>query len=137
MSYAVTKTYFDRRLASFELKESKTGLNFENESENIDKRYTIESPTMDNPNDTLATRFFPERTIVVRLAYKLSESGSVFEYTTAHTKLENIIRDLHSVSNYRTDGIRRIVFASLKVSNQKEYIMAEISFTVEESLDYV
>lgn len=138
MSYQTIKTYFKRRLASFQLVEAKGKFNFDNESENYNNTFIIENPKIElAEGDTLATRFFPNRNFVIRIAYKFSESNLSFEYDSAHTKLENILRDLHSVSNYRTDSIRSVIFNSMTVSVNSSYILAELSFDVQESLQYV
>lgn len=138
MSYQLIKTYFDRRLASFLLFEAPNGIDFSGEAENYDNKYTIQSPLMDlNKGDTLATKFFPLRTIVVYVAFKVSESAFTKSYDAAQTRIENIIRDLHSVSNYRGDGIKAVWFSNSKVSTVKDYILGELTFTVEDQLNYV
>lgn len=138
MSYQVIKTYFKRRLASFALVEAKTKHNFENESENYDKTYIIENPKTElAEGDTLATRFFPNRNYVIRFAFKTSEKTLIFDYDTAQTFLENVLRDLHSSSNYRSDSIRAVMFTSLTVNLSGSYIAAEMAFDVQESLSYV
>ena len=138
MSYATIEKYFQGRLATFQLSEAKNGFNMEGDSENVDKKFVIENPSMNlNIGDTLATRFFPRRVFVVRVAFKLSESGSIFEYRTAQAKFENIIADLHSASNYRSHSIRLVMFDTAKVAKQGDYVVGEMSFNVEDSLNYV
>lgn len=138
MSYGVIKNYFVRRLASFGLTEADKTLDFSSESENYNNKYTIQNPTMDMDRaDTLATRFFPKRTFVISLAFKISESAITKEYAACQARIENVIRDLHSVFNYRTDSIRTIWFTNSKVEPVEDYISAQLTFIVEDSLDYV
>ena len=138
MSYQTIKTYFSRRLATFNLREAKKKVNLDNESENFDNIFIIENPKTDLDNgDTLATRFFPKREFVIKTWHKASETGIVFEYDTLQTRLENVLRDLHSKSNYSSDSIRAIWFNTLSVSVEKGYIASQMTFIVEDSLDYV
>lgn len=138
MSYQTIKGYFKRRLASFNLQEANKKLSFESESESFDNKYIIENPKTElAEGDTLATKFFPVRTFVIRTAHKTSEASLIFDYDSLQTRLENIVRDLHSVSNYRTDSIKRIVFNSLVIGQQGGYLASEMTFSVEDSLNYV
>ena len=138
MSYATVKKYFVRRLASFNLQEAKKKISFENAAENFDNQFIFENPKTDlDDGDTLANRFFPKRSITIRTAHKTSEGSLLFDYDSVHTRLENVLRDLHSSSNYRTDGIRRIVFNTLSVTVVNGYISGDMSFTVEDALAYV
>lgn len=139
MSYKVIKTYFSRRLAAFNLHEAKKTMSLESVSENFDNQYVFENSKTDlDDGDTLNSKFFPKRTVVIRTAHKTSEQSVVFDYDTVHTRLENILRDLHSSFNYRNDvTIKRIVFNSLEVSVESGYIVSVMTFTVEDTLAYV
>lgn len=138
MSYQTIKNYFGKRLSTFNLREAKKKVSLDNESENYDKNYIIENPKTDlGHGDTLATRFFPTRTFIIKTWYKVSESAIIFEYDKAQTFLENVLRDLHSASNFRNDSIRNVSFNSLSVQVKSGYIAAEMTFNVEDSLSYV
>lgn len=138
MSYATIKTYFKRRLAAFNLQEAKKKISFEDASENFDNQYIYENGKTElDDGDTLNNKFFPKREIKIFTAHKTSENSILFDYDSVHTRLENILRDLHSAKNYRTDGIKRIVFSSLVVAVKDNYIAGEITFTVEDELAYV
>jgi len=138
MSYQVIKDYFKRRLATFTFSESKQKINLINEAENYDNLFVIENPKVElSDGDTLATRFFPKRTFIIKIARKISESGIIFEYDSIQTRFENVIRDLHSVSNYRSDSIRSILFNSMSVTVESGYVLGEMTFIVEDSLEYV
>jgi|GEM_PF-4633506 len=138
MSYATIKGYFKRRLGSFKLSEAQNGINLANESENFNMKYFIENAeTSLGEGDNLATRFFPKRVMTIHLAFKTSESLFVKEYDNAHNLLQNILRDIHSSQNYRVDNIRYCRFSNMKVSVESDYILADLVFIAEDSLDYV
>lgn len=138
MSYATIKTYFRRRLAAFNLQEAKKKISFENASENFDNQFIFENPKTElDDGDTLNSKFFPKRTITIRTAHKTSENSLLFDYDSAQTRLENVLRDIHSAFNYRNDGIKRIVFESLDVTVVGAYISGLMTFTVEDELAYV
>lgn len=138
MSYATIKTYFSRRLAAFNLQEAKVKTAFLSSTENFDNQFIFENPKTElDDGDTLNTKFFPKRTITIHTAHKTSENSVLFDYDSVHTRLENILRDLHSSKNYRSDSIKRIVFNSLVVSIKDGYIAGEMTFTVEDTLEYV
>jgi hypothetical protein len=138
VSYATIKTYFRRRLAAFNLQEAKKKISFENASENFDNQFIFENPkTALDDGDTLNSKFFPKRTITIRTAHKTSENSLLFDYDSVQTRLENVLRDLHSAFNYRNDSIKRIVFESLEVAVVGSYISGLITFTVEDELAYV
>ena len=138
MSYATIKTYFRRRLAAFNLQEAKKKISFENASENFDNQFIFENPKTElDDGDTLNSKFFPKRTITIRTAHKTSENSLLFDYDSAQTRLENVLRDIHSAFNYRNDGIKRIGFESLEVTVVGAYISGLMTFTVEDELAYV
>jgi len=138
VSYATIKTYFRRRLAAFNLQEAKKKISFENASENFDNQFIFENPKTElDDGDTLNSKFFPKRTITIRTAHKTSENSLLFDYDSAQTRLENVLRDIHSAFNYRNDGIKRIVFESLDVTVVGAYISGLMTFTVEDELAYV
>ena len=138
MSYATIKTYFRRRLSAFNLQEAKKKISFENASENFDNQFIFENPKTNlDDGDTLNSKFFPKRTITIRTAHKTSENSLLFDYDSVQTRLENVLRDLHSAFNYRNDSIKRIVFESLEVAVVGSYISGLITFTVEDELAYV
>jgi len=138
VSYQSIKTYFKRRLASFNFQEAKKKIDFTNEAENFDNQFIIENPKTElAEGDTLATKFFPHRTIIIKTAHKTSESSLLFDYDSVQTRLENVLRDLHSVSNYRSDSIRMVMFSTLSVEVKAGYIFSEMTFIVEDTLEYV
>lgn len=138
MGYNVINTYFKRRLSTFNLAEAKMKMEFEGSAENFNNQYMIENPKTElAEGDTLHTQFFPKRTFVIKLAFKISETALQYEYDAAQIKIENILRDLHSVSNYRGDGIRRIEFSNAAVSMQANYLAAELTFIVTDALAYI
>jgi hypothetical protein len=138
VSYATIKTYFRRRLSAFNLQEAKKKISFENASENFDNQFIFENPKTNlDDGDTLNSKFFPKRTITIRTAHKTSENSLLFDYDSVQTRLENVLRDLHSAFNYRNDSIKRIVFESLEVAVVGSYISGLITFTVEDELAYV
>lgn len=138
MSYATIKTYFRRRLSAFNLQEAKKKISFENASENFDNQFIFENPKTDlDDGDTLNSKFFPKRTITIRTAHKTSENSLLFDYDSVQTRLENVLRDLHSAFNYRNDSIKRIIFESLEVAVVGAYISGLMTFTVEDELAYV
>lgn len=137
MSYATIKKYFVRRLSAFNLQEAKKKMSFENAAENFDNQFIFENASTElDEGDTLNGKFFPKRTIAIRTAHKTSENSLLFDYDAVQTRLENVLRDLHSASNYRTDSIKRIVFNKLAVSVVGGYIAGEMTFTVEDELAY-
>ncbi|OQA56538.1 MAG: hypothetical protein BWY42_00957 [Candidatus Omnitrophica bacterium ADurb.Bin277] len=138
MSYKTIKTYFQRRLAAFNLQEAKVKTAWLSSTENFDNQFIFENPKTElDDGDTLNHKFFPKREIKIHTAHKTSENSLLFDYDSVHTRLENVLRDLHSAKNYRSDGIKRIVFNSLNVSIRDTYIAGEMTFTVEDTLDYV
>jgi hypothetical protein len=138
MSYKTIKNYFSRRLASFNLQEAKKKFSFENDSENFDNQYIFENPKTElEDGDTVNSKFFPKRAIIIKTANKTSENSVIFDYDAIQTRLENVLRDIHSAANYRSDGVRRISFESLEVSISGTYILGQMSFKVEDELAYV
>lgn len=140
MSYQTIKTYFKKRLATFNYVEAKKKFAMEGEAvDSFDGQFIVECSKTEvtESNNTLATRFFPQRTFLISIAKKTSKEGTIFEYDSFHTRMENVIRDLHSASNFRGDSIRNIQFKEMAIRQEGTYLLAEISFNVEDSLNYV
>lgn len=137
MGYSTIATYFKRRLAQFNFHECDSAFDFEKEGENYDNKYVMTNPetTLDDA-DTLFDRFYPDRRISVKIAKKLPEKNRFVDYQIFNNRLDFLIADLHNPTNFKTDSIRNVQYLGHIMEDQGAYVLAELTFNVEDQLSY-
>lgn len=137
MSYRTIKEYVTRRMNSLGYSESGEKFDFDQESDlAFDRSYIVENPSTDiEDGNTLGLNFYPVRKMVVKVAWQLSEKA-VYDYDLALEAIDFIIKDLHNPTNYIADSIKNFQYKSHIVRAEKNYLVAEISFNVTDSLSF-
>jgi len=137
VSYQTIKNYLARRMQALGYFESKKKLNFEDASENFDKKFIIENPESELGQDSVNLKFNPFRTFVIRVAKKTSELNLQGEYDIFQQAIDFIIKDIHSVNNFRVDNLRHVQYSGHEVEVVGAYVQANISFLCEDEMSYV
>lgn len=138
MSYSTIAAYFKRRLAAANFHESDSAFEFDTEGNNYDNKYILTNPeTTLEDGDTLFDRFYPDRRISVKIAKKLPEKNRFVDYQIFNNRLDFLIADLHNPTNFKTDLIRNVQYIGHSMEDQGDYVLADLTFNVEDQLNYV
>lgn len=138
MSYRTIKNYLVKRLSVHQLTESKNKFDLTAESDlNFNQTFIIENPssTVDE-GLVVVDKYFPDRSYAIQIAFRISETGAIYEYDSMHDKLDRIIKDLPNPSNFQSDSIRDVKYISHEVEPTGDYFLATINLLAQDELDY-
>jgi hypothetical protein len=137
MSYRTIKNYIVRILNSLGYNESEAKFNFEQESDlNFDRHFIVTSPSGEIADgNTLGMTMYPTRHFRVQIAWQLSESA-IAEYDLINQGIDEIIKELHDVSNFKDDSIKNFQYKNHQLREEKNYLLAEFNFDALDSVTF-
>ena len=137
MSYLTVKNGIIARLKSLGLEESEQIFDFKNASANeYGNTFILNaiSGDLDTGTDDLNNRFDDSQTWEVQIAFPRSSHNDSIQRDEAHTKREEIIKDLDNSLN--TIFTKTMRYTSWVIEDLPNYFLVKISFSVVDRIAY-
>ena len=123
-------------MAANNFHESDERFDFGAVADTFKNKFMLSSHVSGEEKETLADRFYTDRTVVIKIAIDYPEQNQRVEYDAFQSRIDAIIGDLPNPTNFQSDGIRNVTYSGHELTQEESYIVCDISFTVEDSITY-